>query len=75
MILVSISESVYFAVRIPRYGNQWWSLRSQRWLTEVLLLGVFGDEVPALCHLLNQKLDSLDVLFDCLQGLCIMNEC
>ena len=47
---------------------------NQRRLTEILLLGVFGDEVPALRHLLKQKRDSLDVPFDCLQGLGIMDE-
>ena len=38
------------------------------------MFGVFGDEVPALRHLLNHKRDSLDMLFDCLQGLGVMNE-
>jgi hypothetical protein len=38
------------------------------------LFGVFGDEVPALRHLLNQKRDSLDVRFDCLQGVGVINE-
>lgn len=47
---------------------------SQRQLTEVILLGVFGDEVPALRHLLDQKLDLLAVCLDCLQALGIINE-
>jgi len=38
------------------------------------LFSVFGDEVPALCHLLGEKRDGHHVPFDCLQGLGIVNE-
>ena len=38
------------------------------------MFGVFGDEVPALRHLLKQKRDNLDVHLDCLQRLGVMNE-
>ena len=69
-----MSEKVYFAVRIPRYHDQWQSWRSKRRPTKVPLFGVLSDEVPTLRHLLDQERDCLDVRLDCLQGFCFINE-
>lgn len=49
-------------------------IESQRRLTEVILLGIFNDEVPALRHLLDENLDGLTVGLDDLQAIGILNE-
>ena len=46
----------------------------ERRLTKVVLLGVFSDEVPTLCNLLEEKFDGLLVRLDGLQGPGVLDE-